>query len=109
MVPQGVDRPNDQSCQVHQHSQRIAACQNFSKPRQKAQEAADCQAYDEDGENETNAVDGYAPLEPVVQSQMLLFVVQANEDDARHKGLQDLEEPRDRGQKAADRTSFSPG
>lgn len=110
MVPQGVDRPNDQSCHVHQHSHRIAACQNFSEPRQKGQEAADCQAYDEEGENETNAVDGDAPLERVVPCQLCsTFVVQAHEDDAGHKGLQDLELPRDCGQKAADRTSFSPG
>lgn len=103
-----VKRPDDHSCDVHQHCQHIAACQDFIKwCGEESHEAADGKNDDNDGKNEANAVDGYTPLEPWKRGVML--VIQADEDDAGHEGLHNLEEAWDCGQKSTDLTRFSPG
>ncbi|KAF3846476.1 hypothetical protein F7725_003554 [Dissostichus mawsoni] len=71
------------------------------------QKAADGKDDDEEGKDEANGVDSDTPLEPWITR--VLAVVQADEDDAGHEGLQDLEEARDCGQEPTQLAGFSSG
>lgn len=108
IVLEAVQRPDDHGCHVHQHCQHVAACQDFVKRRgEERQKAADGKNDDDEGKNEANRVDSDAPLEP--WKPRVPVGVQADENDAGHKGLQNLEEARDCGQKSTNLTRFSPG
>lgn len=105
---EAVKWPNDHSCHVHQHRQHVATCQDFVKRYgEESQNTADGKNDDNDGKNEANGIDSDAPLEPWKFRELL--VVQANEDDAGHKGLQNLEEAWNGGQKSTDLTTSSSG
>lgn len=108
VVLEAVQWPDDHSGDVHQHCQHIAACQDFVKwCREERQKAADGKNDDNEGKDEANGVDSNTPLEPWILR--VKTGVQAGEDDAGHKGLQNLEEAWDCGQKSTNLTRFSPG
>ncbi|KAJ4932284.1 hypothetical protein JOQ06_010709 [Pogonophryne albipinna] len=108
IVPEAIQRPDDHSCEVHQNRQHVACCQDFVKwCGEERQKAADGKDDDEEGKDEANGVDSDTPLEPWITR--VLVVVQADEDDAGHEGLQNLEEARDCGQEPTQLARFSSG
>ncbi|KAI4822574.1 hypothetical protein KUCAC02_008111 [Chaenocephalus aceratus] len=58
--------PDDHSCEVHQHRQHVACCQDFVKCREERQKAADGKDDDEEGKDEANGVDSDTPLEALI-------------------------------------------
>lgn len=54
---------------------------------------SDGEKDDNEGKDEANGVDSDTPLEPWVLS--VVIISQADEDDAGHKGLKNLEQARD--------------
>lgn len=106
VVLEAVQWPDNHSCDVHQNCQHVAARQDFVKwCREQRQKAADGKNNNSDGKNEANGVDSDTPLEP--WKLCVPVLVQADEDDAGYKGLQNLEETWNRGQKSTNLTRFS--
>lgn len=68
---------------------------------------SDGEKDDNEGKDEANGVDSDTPLEPWVLS--VVIISQADEDDAGHKGLKNLEQARDWGQKTTNLTRFCSG
>ena len=60
-----------------------------------------------EGENEPNGIDSNTPLESYIMT--INAFLQADEDDAGHKGLQNFEETWDCGQKSTYLTRFGTG
>lgn len=91
VVLEAVQRPHDDSCGVHQHCQHVTAYQDLIKwSGEERQKASDGKKDDNEGKDEANGVDSDTPLEPWVLS--VVIISQADEDDAGHKGLKNLEQ-----------------
>lgn len=103
---EAVQRPDDHSCNVHQHGQHIATGQNFIKWYEKLK-AANGKNDDKEGKKKANGIDSNTPLEPCIL--IVPVIVQACEDYAGHKGFKNLKEAWDRGQKSTNLTRFGAG
>ena len=96
-----VKWPDHHGRHVHHGRQHVGhRDQPLEGHREVREQLSDGQQDDEQGADEAQAVDCHAPLEAWRLRELLR--VQGGEDDAGHKGLQDLQETRHGGQEAAD-------